>query len=164
MVFSYQRTIRFQDTDAAGVVYFAQGLAICHEAYEQSLAAAGINPRSFFRLGEYIFPIIHAEIDFFQPMHCGDQIQVRLTAQLISASSFQVQYQIANPSPTATAAQTQEQMSNGDAQTMVLEDRSESHQQRCIAQALTRHVCLQTQPRQKAALPPNLLSWLTQMG
>ncbi|MFS8118916.1 MAG: acyl-CoA thioesterase, partial [Microcoleus sp.] len=43
MSFSYTRTVRFQDTDAAGVVYFANVLAMCHEAYEASLAASGIN-------------------------------------------------------------------------------------------------------------------------
>ena len=34
MAFAYYYTVRFQDTDAAGVVYFANVLRICHEAYE----------------------------------------------------------------------------------------------------------------------------------
>ena len=42
MPFVYHRTIRFADTDAAGVVFFPNYLTICHEAYEESLAAAGI--------------------------------------------------------------------------------------------------------------------------
>ena len=42
MPFEYQRTVHFADTDAAGVVFFANYLAICHEAYEESLGAAGI--------------------------------------------------------------------------------------------------------------------------
>jgi len=48
MAFVYQRTIHFPDTDAAGVVFFPNYLAICHEAYEEALAAAGINVRAFF--------------------------------------------------------------------------------------------------------------------
>jgi 1,4-dihydroxy-2-naphthoyl-CoA hydrolase len=32
MIFTYQRTIRFADTDAAGVVYFYKILIIIHEA------------------------------------------------------------------------------------------------------------------------------------
>ena len=48
MPFEYPRTIRFADTDAAGVVYFAQILSICHEAYEASLQASGIELRQFF--------------------------------------------------------------------------------------------------------------------
>ncbi|MBD2021122.1 1,4-dihydroxy-2-naphthoyl-CoA hydrolase, partial [Leptolyngbya sp. FACHB-36] len=46
MPFVYSRTVRFSDTDAAGVVYFASALSICHEAYEASLAAVGVDLRS----------------------------------------------------------------------------------------------------------------------
>ena len=46
MSFTYHRTIRFKDTDAAGVVYFANILAICNEAYEESLEASGIDFRN----------------------------------------------------------------------------------------------------------------------
>ncbi|MHC5822651.1 MAG: acyl-CoA thioesterase, partial [Nostoc sp.] len=48
MPFTYNRTVRFQDTDAAGVVYFASVLSICHEAYEESLEASSINIKDFF--------------------------------------------------------------------------------------------------------------------
>lgn len=48
MSFYYTRIVHFQDTDAAGVIYFANILAICHEAYEASLAAFNINLRFFF--------------------------------------------------------------------------------------------------------------------
>jgi 1,4-dihydroxy-2-naphthoyl-CoA hydrolase len=118
MSFSYLRTIRFRDTDAAGVVYFAQGLVICHEAYEQSLAEAGIHPHLFFRAGDYIVPIIHAEIDFFRPMVCGDRVIVTLQVERKNESSFCVIYQIS------------------------ARDRPEIQ----LAKAITRHVCLQTDP------------------
>ena len=48
MSFYYRRIVHFQDTDAAGVVYFVNVLAICHEAYEASLAAFDINLKVFF--------------------------------------------------------------------------------------------------------------------
>jgi 1,4-dihydroxy-2-naphthoyl-CoA hydrolase len=46
--FSYERIIHFPDTDAAGVVFFANYLSICHEAYEEALADAGLPVRTFF--------------------------------------------------------------------------------------------------------------------
>ncbi|MEM6398800.1 MAG: thioesterase family protein, partial [Cyanobacteria bacterium P01_D01_bin.116] len=64
MSFTYNRTIRFQDTDAAGVVYFANVLAICHEAYEASLESLGIDIKQFFTNSSTAFPIIHADVDF----------------------------------------------------------------------------------------------------
>ena len=42
MPFTYARTVHFPDTDAAGVVFFPNYLSICHEAYEEALAAANV--------------------------------------------------------------------------------------------------------------------------
>ena len=73
MPFTYKRTIRFQDTDAAGVVYFANVLNICHEAYEDSLVESGIKLKSFFQSTSTAITIVHASVDFFKPMFCGDK-------------------------------------------------------------------------------------------
>ena len=88
------RTIRFQDTDAAGVVYFANVLAICHEAYEESLGKFGINLKDFFTNPSMAFPIVHASVDFFQPMFCGDQLLIRLMPQQLSNDRFEVAYEV----------------------------------------------------------------------
>ncbi len=132
--FIYDRTINFRDTDAAGVVYFANGLALCHEAYEASLAAAGINLQSFFRGDVIAVPITHASIDFFKPMFCGDRIAISLTATQLSAESFQVEYQ--------------------------LYFNSEEERQKTIAKALTKHTCIDTSTRKRCNLSEELLQWI----
>lgn len=106
MAFVYHRTIRFKDTDAAGVVYFANVLSICHESYEASLADTGIELETFFGKGELAVPIIHADIDFRQPLKCGDRITVHLTAQAIDEHRFSVRYQISATDRPAATAQT----------------------------------------------------------
>lgn len=92
MPFVYQRTIRFQDTDAAGVVYFANVLAMCHEAYEESLAASGINLKLFFTASDFAIPIVHASVDFLRPMFCGDRVFIHLNPQAIGVDSFNINY------------------------------------------------------------------------
>jgi 1,4-dihydroxy-2-naphthoyl-CoA hydrolase len=94
MTFTYNRTVRFQDTDAAGVVYFANVLAICHEAYEDSLGVVGINPKDFFTHPLVAFPIVHASVDFFQPLFCGDHLLIRLIPQQLSSDRFEVAYEV----------------------------------------------------------------------
>jgi len=94
MSFTYNRTIRFQDTDAAGVVYFANVLAICHEAYEESLGGLGINLKDFFTNPSVAFPIVHASVDFFRPMFCGDQLLISLMPQQLSNDRFEVAYEV----------------------------------------------------------------------
>lgn len=94
MSFLYKRIVRFQDTDAAGVVYFANTLAMCHEAYEESLATSGINLKAFFSNYDVAIPIIHANVDFFRPMFCGEQIFIELTPEQLSNNKFEITYQV----------------------------------------------------------------------
>lgn len=130
MTFTYRRTIRFQDTDAAGVVYFANILAICHEAYEESLVAAGINLKSFFSNSNLAIPIVHASVDFFRPLFCGDLVEIQLIPNQISAEKFEINYQIIGG------------------------------QQIAIAKIITRHVCINPIIRNKEEIPADMIKWL----
>ena len=94
MAFAYYYTVRFQDTDAAGVVYFANVLRICHEAYEVSLAASGINLKSFFTNSSVAFPIVHANVDFFRPMYCGDNLVISWLPEKIGSDKFEITYEM----------------------------------------------------------------------
>ncbi|MBW4617049.1 MAG: acyl-CoA thioesterase [Desmonostoc vinosum HA7617-LM4] len=94
MSFTYNRTVRFQDTDAAGVVYFANVLGICHEAYEESLETSGINLKDFFTNPSLGFPIVHTNADFFRPIFCGDKLMINLMPQKLGVDKFEVTYEI----------------------------------------------------------------------
>jgi 1,4-dihydroxy-2-naphthoyl-CoA hydrolase len=94
MAFTYHRTVRFQDTDAAGVVYFTNVLAMCHEAYEESIALAGINLKEFFTNPPVAFPIVHANVDFFRPIFCGDKLVITLIPHKQGTDKFEIAYEI----------------------------------------------------------------------
>jgi 1,4-dihydroxy-2-naphthoyl-CoA hydrolase len=94
MPFIYNRTVHFQDTDAAGVVYFANVLSICHEAYEESLEISGINIKGFFTNPSVAFPIVHANVDFLRPMFCGDKLAISLIPQKLSIDKFEIAYEV----------------------------------------------------------------------
>ncbi|MBD2176351.1 acyl-CoA thioesterase [Pseudanabaena sp. FACHB-1998] len=132
--FVYYRTINFRDTDAAGVVYFANALSFCHEAYEASLAASGINLKSFFRGEAIAVPITQASIDFLKPMFCGDRLAIFLAKTLLSPESFQIEYQ--------------------------LFFEGEDIQKKAIAMALTKHTCIDTSTRKRCKLSDQLLQWI----
>jgi 1,4-dihydroxy-2-naphthoyl-CoA hydrolase len=133
-MFTYSHTIRFQETDAAGVVYFANVLIICHAAYEAALDEYGISLRSFFQGDDVAVPIVHANVDFKQPMFCGDHIAIGLTPQKLNDNSFEIHYQ--------------------------LRLASDHNPARCLAQALTRHVCIDRHQRSRRSLPDHLCGWL----
>lgn len=94
MPFTYNRTVRFQDTDAARVVYFANILSICHEAYEESLEASSINLKDFFTNPSVAFPIVHASVDFLRPMFVGDKLLISLIPQKLGVEKFEITYGI----------------------------------------------------------------------
>lgn len=128
----YTRTVRLQDTDAAGVVYFTSLLDICHEAFEDSLMGAGIDTRTFFSNPDTAMPIVHANIDFLKPSFCGDQLVVQLSTHQLTEDDFEVRYNI-------TAANKGE---------------------RLVAKAMIRHVCINPINRQRQPLPEEMVTWI----
>lgn len=96
MSFSYEYTIQFRDTDAAGVVYFANIISICHIAYEASLVAAGIDLKLFMNNPEFAVPITHTSAEFFKPLYCGDRITIELTPRSIDSCRFEIAYQLSS--------------------------------------------------------------------
>lgn len=131
MLFAYQRTIRLADTDAARVVYFASVLVMCHEAYEESLAAEGINWHDLVTDAEIAIPIVHSSVDFFRPMFCGDKILIELQPIQLSESEFEINYQIFNVSS-----------------------------QKKLAKAITRHACINPTNRSRIEIPARIRKWL----
>lgn len=137
--FVYRRVIRFSETDAAGVVYFASLLSICHEAYEDAIAATSIlNIKHFFSsAASTAVPIVHTAADFSQPLFCGDSVLVTLAPKHLSDHAFEISYTI--------------------------EKEQDAKRVRCV-QALTRHVCIDTQTRRKAKLPTELADWIERLS
>ncbi len=134
MSFIYKRIVRFQDTDAAGVVYFASVLAMCHEAYEESLAASGINLKAFFSHPDVAIPIVHASVDFFHPMFCGDQIFIHLIPKQIASEKVEISYKLVAAS------------------------------EKLIAKAITKHICIEPIVKTRKAIPDQIIQWLQQWG
>jgi 1,4-dihydroxy-2-naphthoyl-CoA hydrolase len=106
MIFTYQRTVRFSDTDAAGVVYFTNILNFCHEAYEESLIISGINLKEFFTNPSVAIPIIHTDVDFYRPIYCGEQLIIQFTSQQLDISKFEINYQILSAQNITSIATT----------------------------------------------------------
>ncbi len=173
MNFSYSRTIRFADTDGAGVVYFAQIFSICHEAYEASLASQGINLRDFFGGSAIAVPIVHAEASFRQPMFCGDRIIVTLQTQQLSPDSYEIKYEVYKPEmqqeDIKSQTQSQDEVNQNAVNQEVNQEDIESpsklqstfqSKSQLIAQAQTKHICINPHLRSRQELPIYLHQWL----
>jgi 1,4-dihydroxy-2-naphthoyl-CoA hydrolase len=127
------RTVRFGDTDAAGVMHFPQLLHWCHAAYEESLERFGIAAAEVFpqpgSCPEIALPIVHCSADFFKPLVCGAPLAIALGPRRLDPGSFEIHYRFS---------------SDGTA----------------VAQGLTRHLAISTGQRERRELPAAINRWL----
>ena len=85
-----RRTVRFGETDAAGVMHFHHLLRWCHEAYEESLETFGLQAAEVFAHPLMALPIVHCQADYRQPLYCGDALLIRLQPRRQDATAFAV--------------------------------------------------------------------------
>jgi 1,4-dihydroxy-2-naphthoyl-CoA hydrolase len=135
------RTVRFGDTDAAGVMHFHQLLRWCHEAYEESLERFGIVAATVFPSPQHIpaiaLPIVHCHADYFAPLVVGDPLVIQLEPRRVDPGCFELHYQF-HRSPTGP-------------------DQSNA---KPVALGLTRHLAIESSTRQRCRLPEPINRWL----
>ena len=90
-----KRTVRFGETDAAGVVHFLKLFKWSHEAWEHSLEKYGIalgdvfpsSPINTSQL-EVSLPVVNCEANYFKPLYVGDIVNIELYPEKRSDTSF----------------------------------------------------------------------------
>lgn len=98
--FYYRRTLRFADTDMAGVGHFSAITTIVEEAWHAWLgklkesvhpafAPAGAEPVGW--------PIVSLQIDFRHPVRFGDEINVLLAIERLGARSIKLRFTLEGP-------------------------------------------------------------------
>ena len=91
-MFIYKTKIRLHDTDAAGIIFFANQFKIVHDAYEDLLEKLGWSFQTMLHRTTYFLPIVHAESDYRLPVLVGDKITISISVGHIGNSSFSFKY------------------------------------------------------------------------
>ena len=128
------RSVRFSDTDAAGVVHFQQLLGWSHQAWEESLERFGLDAGDVFPGGRsaqpaIALPIIHCHADFRAPLTTGDRVLIRLQPKRLDSGCFEV------------------------ISRLLLEDLE-------VASSCLRHAAINAETRRRCALPEPIDRWL----
>jgi 1,4-dihydroxy-2-naphthoyl-CoA hydrolase len=135
------RTVRFGDTDAAGVMHFHQLLRWCHEAYEESLERFGISATTLFPSPQQIpaiaLPIVHCQADYLAPLVVGDPLAIELEPRRLDPGCFELHYRF-HRSPADNDPAKRKPMAHG----------------------LTRHLAIEAGTRRRCALPDPINRWL----
>jgi acyl-CoA thioester hydrolase len=81
--------VYFEDTDAAGIVYYANYLKFAERARTETMRALGVDHGIMFRDGTY-FIVRRCEIDYVRPAHLDDLLEVHSEFAEIGGASLSV--------------------------------------------------------------------------
>jgi YbgC/YbaW family acyl-CoA thioester hydrolase len=93
MPWSGEHRVRFEEIDAAGVVFFAQFFTIAHQTWERALLSVGVDLAAWLHAGQHGLPLVHAESDYRHFLRYGDTASITVTVAAIGTSSVTVRYQ-----------------------------------------------------------------------
>lgn len=91
-MFQHAFTVRLSQTDAGGVVYFAEYFNIAHQCYEAFLDTVWPVDQGLEQ--GILMPIVHAEADYQAPLRVSQRGTVEMSPQEVRRSSYTLTYTI----------------------------------------------------------------------
>ncbi len=107
MSFSTRITVRFGETDPAGLVYYPHIFHYCHVAFEEFFAACcGSSYQQLLAAERIGFPTVNVRTEFFVPLVYGDEIDVEVYVSRVGQSSATFEYLVRRAGDGALCARS----------------------------------------------------------
>jgi len=103
-MFITHNQVRMHDTDMAGILYFPRQFRFVHDALEDFSDTSGSPFAHIFHKENFLFVVVHAESNYFIPLHVGDKLEIHVTVAAIGTTSFTMFYQIYNQEKLLTGS------------------------------------------------------------
>jgi len=87
-------TLKFRQTDMAGIGYFTQPLDIFHDAYEDWAKSLCGSKNKWFNNEEWAVPLKKIECEYFRPLQAFKKYLLRISVDAIGQSSFTLKTEI----------------------------------------------------------------------
>jgi len=87
-------TVYFEDTDTAGVVYYANYLKFMERARSDMIRAVGIDQAAMLRGDGSAYFVTHVDIRYRRPARLADDLRVVSTVEQVRASSVHIQQRV----------------------------------------------------------------------
>ena len=87
-------TVYFEDTDTAGVVYYANYLRFMERARSDMIRAVGIDQGAVLREGGDAYYVADVHIRYLSPARLGDDLVVRSTVEHVRAASVVIHQRV----------------------------------------------------------------------
>jgi acyl-CoA thioester hydrolase len=87
-------TVYFEDTDAYGIVYYANYLKFMERARSDLIRAVGVDQAEELRRSGSAYAVVEVDIRYRKPGRLGDELQVVTTVDQVRASSVHIQQRV----------------------------------------------------------------------
>ena len=87
-------TVYFEDTDAYGIVYYANYLKFMERARSDMIRAVGVDQAAELRHSGSAYAVVEVDIRYRKPGRLGDDLQVISTVDQVRASSVYIQQRV----------------------------------------------------------------------
>ncbi len=97
-------TVYFEDTDTAGIVYYANYLKYMERARSDFLRAVGIDQRAALEADEGVYAVADVNIRYLRSAKLGDDLVVHSTVETVRAASVVIHQRVMRGSEQLTDA------------------------------------------------------------
>ena len=87
-------SVYFEDTDVAGIVYYANYLKFMERARSDMLRSAGIDQRAVLEADEGVYVVSEANIKYYRPAKLGDELVVVSTVEVVRGVSVVIHQRV----------------------------------------------------------------------
>ena len=87
-------TVNFEDTDTAGIVYYANYLKYMERARSDFLRAVGVDQRAALEAAEGVYAVADVQIRYLRSAKLGDDLVVHSTVETVRAASVVIHQRV----------------------------------------------------------------------
>ena len=87
-------TVYFEDTDTAGIVYYANYLKFMERARSDMLRAVGVDQREAKESGEGVYAVAEVSIRYLRPAQLADDLVIVSTVEAVRAASVTIHQRV----------------------------------------------------------------------
>ena len=87
-------SVYFEDTDAYGIVYYANYLKFMERARSDFIRAVGVDQAAALKATGSAYAVVEVDIKYRRPARLGDDLQVVSTVQQVRASSVDIHQRV----------------------------------------------------------------------
>lgn len=98
-------SVYFEDTDAYGIVYYANYLKFMERARSDMIRAVGVDQAAELRASGSAYAVVEVDIRYKKPGRLGDDLLIVSTVELVRASSVLIHQRVMRGEEQLTDAQ-----------------------------------------------------------